>query len=41
MNINHTILKDLLRKSTVILFVLALVQVIYYAERPVIQAISG
>ena len=36
MNINRTILKDLLRKSTVILFVLALVQVIYYAERPVI-----
>ena len=36
MNINFTIIKDLLRKSTVILFVLALVQVIYFAERPVI-----
>ena len=36
MNINHTIIKDLLRKSTLILLVLALVQVIYYAERPVV-----
>ena len=36
MRINYTILKDLLRKSTVILIVLALVQVLYVSEQPVI-----
>ena len=36
MRINYTILKDLLRKSTVILIVLALVQVLYISEQPVI-----
>jgi hypothetical protein len=36
MRINYTILKDLLRKSTVILIVLALVQVLYFSEQPVI-----
>ena len=36
MRINYTILKDLLRKSAVILIVLALVQVLYVSEQPVI-----
>ena len=36
MRINYTILKDLLRKSAVILIVLALVQVLYISEQPVI-----
>ena len=36
MRINYTILKDLLRKSAVIVIVLALVQVLYVSEQPVI-----
>ena len=36
MRINYTILKDLLRKSAVIVIVLALVQVLYISEQPVI-----
>lgn len=36
MSINGTLVKDLLRKSTVLLIVLALVQVLFISERPVI-----
>ena len=39
MRINYTILKDLLRKSAVIVIVLALVQVLYISEQPVIPVL--